>query len=69
MCGVYLRETDGKHTKVSLQACVDGEATSSRVHRGNVLDILYVFQSLLLAVIPVIVIQMLENIYIYMNKG
>ena len=63
MCSVYLRETDGKHTEVSLEACVDGEATSSRIHGGNVLDILYLFQSLLLAVVPVIVIQVLESTY------
>ena len=44
---------------MSLQSCVDGEATGSRVHGGYVLYVLYVFQDLFLAVVPVSVVQML----------
>ena len=56
---VYLRETDGKHAEVSLEACVDGEAASGGVHGGNVLHVLYILQGLFLTVVPVLIVQML----------
>ena len=37
--GIGFGETDGKYCEVSLKAWVDGEATSSRVHTGNILYI------------------------------
>ena len=46
---------------MSLQACVDREASGSRVHRGHVLDIFDVFECEFLAVVPVLVVQVLEE--------
>ena len=56
---VQLREADSKNTEVSLQTCVDCEASGSRVHRGHVLHVLDVLEYEFLAVIPVLVVQVL----------
>lgn len=62
---VDLREADCKDTEVPLETAVDGEAASSWVHGGNVLDILDILEGLLLTIIPVIVVQMLQNLKVY----
>ena len=47
--------------EVSLQPGVDGEAASSGVHAGHILDIVHLLQCLLGAVVPVRVVQMLAD--------
>ena len=46
---------------MSLQSWIDCEAAGSGVHGGNILHVLDVFQSLLLAIVPVLVVQMLVD--------
>ena len=49
---LHAWETDSKDTEVALEARVDGEAASSRVHAGDVLDIVDLLQRELMAIIP-----------------
>ena len=57
---LVCRETDRKHAEVSLEAWVDGEATSSRVHTGDILYVVDVLERELVAVVPVTVVKMLS---------
>lgn len=52
---------DGKNAEVSLQAGVDSEAAGRRVHTRHVLAVVYVLESQLSAVIPMVVVHVLSD--------
>ena len=57
--------------EVSLQPCVDSEATSSWVHTGHILDIANLLECHFLSVIPVGVVKMLpqQSVGLYSTIG
>lgn len=56
-----IRETDGKNAEMPLQPWVYSKAPRSGIHTRHVLSIVYVFQSQLGSVVPMIIVHVLPN--------
>ena len=59
--GIHAREAKGKHTEVALETRVDGKRACCGVHAGHILCVVDLLEAELLAVIPVVVVQMLAD--------
>ena len=65
--GSHPWEADSKHREMTLQSRVNGKATSSRVHTGNILNIVDFLEDHLLSIIPMFVIKMLSDQCVRLN--
>ena len=65
--GSHPREADSKYREMSLQSRVNGKATSSRVHTGNILNIVDFLKDHLLSIIPMFVVKMLSDQCVRLN--
>ena len=67
--GIMSRKTHSKRGKMALQSGIDGEASGGWVHARQVLTIVNVFQRQLVPVVPMVVVQMLSNESVWLNRS